>query len=319
MLVRRSMILLLAAAIGCGTRPAPPTARQLYELGPMEPLAWLLGDWRSAAGSWHWVAAGDKLYGVAFDPRAFRQGFEVMIIEDQRDAGHVRGVPTLQLYDGPESFYGVHDRLDAKLARFGQGMAEGTPFEVTLSGGGDGFEVARRRATAQRTLGPPETSRFQPYAGERAPELEQADRALAAAANDRAHGSPSTSGQIWAEGFAPDGAYWCERCMAGSPGRASEAELSPRNSPGRFDWAPIASRRAGDLGFTVGHMSYRPRLLPGVWRGTYLAVWRRGDDGRWKMLFYTRRAAPAVLPEPGADGGVQACSSTRRCAYDTCG
>jgi hypothetical protein len=259
----------------------------------MEPLAWLLGDWRSGAGSWHWIAAGDKIYGVAFDPRAFRQGFEVIIIEEDRDPGHVRGLPWLQLYDGPESFYGVRARGEATLASFQQGMAEGAPFEVTLSRGADGLEIARRRSTAQRALGPPETSRFQRHAGERAPELEEADRALAQAVNE---GSASTSGQIWAAAFAKDGAYWCERCMAGAPGSASEAELSPRNSPGRFDWVPIASRRAGDLGFTVGHLSYRPRLLPGVWRGTYVTVWRREGD-RWRILFYARRSAPTALPE----------------------
>jgi hypothetical protein len=45
-------------------------------------------------------------------------------------------------------------------------------------------------------------------------------------------------------------------------------------------------------------MSYRPRLLPGVWRGTYVTIWQRRLDGRWSILFYTRRSASALLPEP---------------------
>ncbi len=299
LLPRFAIALVCAAATACGARPAaPPTPQELYELGPMERLAWLLGDWKSEAGQWHWVAAGDKIYGVGFEPRAFRLGFGVMILEEERDAGHREGVPWLHRYDGPESFSGVRDRLDASLVRFRQGMSEGAPFEVTLSRGGDVLRIATRRSTAQRTLGEPETSQFQAYGGERAPELEQADLALVATTNDRTGGAVSTSGSTWAAAFAPDGAYWCERCVGGTRGRLSEAELSPRNSPGSFDWVPIASRRAGNLGFTVGHISYRPRLAPGVWRGTYLTIWERGLDGRWRVLFYTRRSAPAALGEP---------------------
>lgn len=293
------MLLLIFAAIACGAPPgALSEARQRYELGPMQPLAWLLGDWRSATGRWHWVSAGDKVYGVAFDPIAFRQGFGVMILEEERDPTQLRGVPWLQVYEGPESLLGIRDRLGASLARFRQGMAEGAPFEITLRRDADGLEIATRRTTARRILGSPRTSQFRPYDGERAPELEQADHALVAAVNDRSDGSVSTSGATWAAAFAPDGAYWCERCTNGAPGRAAEAVLAIRNRPGTFDWTPIASRRAGNLGFTVGHMSYRPRLLPGVWRGTYLTIWQRGGDGRWRILFYTRRSAPAVLPEP---------------------
>jgi len=296
--VRRLMLLLLCAASACGALPgALAPARQDYEAGPMVPFAWILGDWKSETGQWHWVAAGDKIYGVGFDARAFRNGFEVMTLEEEREPGQAEGVPWLHVYEGPEFLLGVRDRVSEKRIRFKQSAAEGPPFEVTLARIGDELEVSRRRPTSQRRLSPPEILLYQAYPGAPAPELEEAERALVAAVNDRAKGL-TTNGQVWAEAFAPDGTYWCERCVGGASGRASEADLSPRNSPGTFTWAPIVSRRAGDFGFTVGHISYRPRLLPGVWRGTYLSVWRRGSDGRWSMMFNTRRSAIAALPEP---------------------
>lgn len=297
--MRRLLVPLLLAAIACGSKPAvPPTARELYELGPMGKLAWLLGDWKSETGTWHWVAAGDKIYGVAFDPRAYRSGFAVMIIEEEREAGQTEGVPWLQAYEGPESFVGVRFHQEASVVRFRPASPEGLPFELTFSSEAGELRIARRRPTVKRTLGTAEFSWLKAYNGERAPELEQVDRALAEAVNSGESGSVATHGATWAAAFAADGAYWCERCVGGAPGRASEADLAPRNNPGRFDWAPISSRRAGDLGFTVGHMSYRPRLALGVWRATYLTVWRREADGRWSMLFYTRRSAPATLSEP---------------------
>jgi ketosteroid isomerase-like protein len=294
-----TIALVCTAAISCGTSPvASQTPRELYELGPMAQFAWLLGDWKSEAGRWHWVAAGDKVYGVAFDPTAFRRGFAVMILEEERDAGRREGIPWLYAYDGPESFFGVGERLSESRVRFRQSTTDGPQREVTMSRGEGGLRIAARRSTEQRTIGEPEVSWSLPYAGERAPELEQADLALVAAVNDRKGGAISTSGSTWAAAFTPDGAYWCERCVGGAKGRLSEAELAPRNNPGRFDWVPIASRRSGNLGFTVGHISWRPRLETGVWRGTYLTIWERGLDGRWSVLFHTRRAALAALKEP---------------------
>lgn len=290
------MLLLLSAAIGCGPLPAAPSGPQeLYELGPLAPLAWLVGDWRSEAGRWHWIGAGDKVYGVAFENRG--QGFRVMVIEDEHQAGRAQGGMRLQVYDGPESFRGTRDRLEAKLAGFRQGTAEDPPFEVALSRGDDGLQISTRRGAAQGALGPPEVSRLRSYDGEGAPELEEVDRALVEIVNDREHGSIS-SGAYWAAAFVPDGTYWCEGCAAGAPGRDSDAKLVPRNESGTFDWVPIASRRADHLGFTVGHMSYRPLTHPGVWRGTYVTIWERKGNGRWGILFHTRRSALAALPEP---------------------
>jgi ketosteroid isomerase-like protein len=55
---------------------------------------------------------------------------------------------------------------------------------------------------------------------------------------------------------------------------------------GTLSWAPIASRRLGDLGFTVGKASYRGKES---WRSTYVTIWRRQADGSWKVLFDTGR------------------------------
>ena len=58
----------------------------------------------------------------------------------------------------------------------------------------------------------------------------------------------------------------------------------------RLQWAPIASglSPAHDLGFTVGAWGVASHAS-GNWtttaRGGYLTVWRRGEDGAWRVLF----------------------------------
>jgi ketosteroid isomerase-like protein len=63
---------------------------------------------------------------------------------------------------------------------------------------------------------------------------------------------------------------------------------------GRLDWAPIASGKSGDLGFTVGKATFTGAKPDDGWRSTYVTIWRRQPDGAWKVLFDTGR----VVQEP---------------------
>jgi ketosteroid isomerase-like protein len=60
-------------------------------------------------------------------------------------------------------------------------------------------------------------------------------------------------------------------------------------SAGRLDWAPIASGKSGDLGFTVGKATFTGAKPEDGWRSTYVTIWHRQPDGGWKVLFDTGR------------------------------
>jgi ketosteroid isomerase-like protein len=58
---------------------------------------------------------------------------------------------------------------------------------------------------------------------------------------------------------------------------------------GRLDWAPIASGKSGDLGFTVGKATFTAARPQDSWHSTYVTIWHRQADGSWKVLFDTGR------------------------------
>jgi hypothetical protein len=55
----------------------------------------------------------------------------------------------------------------------------------------------------------------------------------------------------------------------------------------KVEWAPIASGKRGDIGWTVGKAAFS-----GVesFRSTYVTIWKKQADGSWKVLFDTGRA-----------------------------
>jgi ketosteroid isomerase-like protein len=65
--------------------------------------------------------------------------------------------------------------------------------------------------------------------------------------------------------------------------------MRPTLSAGRLDWAPIASGKVGDLGFTVGKATFTGARPEDGWRSTYVTIWHRQPDGAWKVLFDTGR------------------------------
>ena len=78
-----------------------------------------------------------------------------------------------------------------------------------------------------------------------------------------------------------------ERIEGAEAIRAAMTELL---ASGTLAWAPIASVRRGDLGFTVGKATFTGRDPTDHWRSTYVTIWKHQPDGTWKVLFDTGRA-----------------------------
>jgi ketosteroid isomerase-like protein len=61
------------------------------------------------------------------------------------------------------------------------------------------------------------------------------------------------------------------------------AVASLRRADERFAWHPSFGLEAqsGDLGYTYG--TYGPPTPGASEQGAYVRIWRRGDDGRWRL------------------------------------
>ena len=116
-----------------------------------------------------------------------------------------------------------------------------------------------------------------PGSAEPAAELEAADREFSGQ-------TQATGYEAWASYLADDGAEW------GGSRRVERAELVAwmrRVLAQRvLTWEPIASRRRGDYAFTVGRYRLVSRLDDSdAETGTYVSIWRRQADGKWKIAF----------------------------------
>jgi ketosteroid isomerase-like protein len=74
---------------------------------------------------------------------------------------------------------------------------------------------------------------------------------------------------------------------AGQPVRGREAiakalEEAPGGPRTQLEWAPEDGTVSGDLGYTWGH--YTLTTNGESRHGKYLSVWRRGQDGTWKVI-----------------------------------
>jgi ketosteroid isomerase-like protein len=304
------------AASGCGSSPPPaeapaasagaavagassplssssPPSSAARELTPaLQPLAWWLGTWDAEDGSSreHWVANGGALYGVALDARG---GFEVLIVDDGEDGkpadGKLRlfampgGSPAVEFAhvadEGGQGGQGGSGVLGAS-ARFANPAhdfpkqvsyrRDGDALAAEISGDGKAIPFRFRRA-----VDPP-----------REPALEQADLAFAADTARR-----GVDG--WVAAFEPTG--WM---LEGSAKRVGAEQLRALMkdflAAVRIEWAPVASARRGDLGFTLGKATFTNGTKGTSWRGTYVTLWHRQPDGSWKVRFDTGR----VVNEP---------------------
>ncbi|TMQ21786.1 MAG: DUF4440 domain-containing protein [Deltaproteobacteria bacterium] len=194
------------------------------------------------------------------------------MIDDGDDPGRYYGVPRLfAMPNGARS-------VEFRRSTIGDGTAtfanDEHDFPTTIT-----YELAADRAgLAARLGGGGKLVSFRFKRGTRspAPELEAADRAFAAATAQR-----GVDG--WVAAFDPRGG------MIRNARRVEYAAIAEFMTPmlrsGRLDWAPIASGKSGELGFTVGKGSFTGARPEDGWRGNYATIWRRQPDGTWKVLF----------------------------------
>ena len=266
--------LLAACSTPAPATPAPPP-RSTAELSPaLARLAWWLGDWDALGGnaSEHWVAAAGAIYGVALHGATF----EVLVVDDGDGPGRPDGVLRLwAMPGGARSVEFLERTIGDGIATFANDEHD---FPKTISYGLDADRVGLDALLG----GDGKLIRFHFKRGSRAPapELEAADLAFAAATGQR-----GVDG--WVAAFDPQGGMMRK---AGRVEHAAIAEvMTPTLSSGRLDWAPIASGKSGELGFTVGKATFTASRPEDGWRSTYVTIWRRQPDGSWKVLFDTGR------------------------------
>jgi hypothetical protein len=274
----RLILVVLLSIASCSKTTGPTTASPApgatAELSPaLAPLAWWLGDWAAddGSGTEHWVAAAGAIYGVALHGNTF----EVLVVDDGDGPGRPDGVLRLfAMPDGERSVEFRQRRLGDATATFANDEHD---FPKTIT-----YQLAPDRSGLAAVLGGGKqlTYRFKRGARTPAPELEAADLAFAADTAGRGV-------EGWVAAFDPEGAMMR---AAGRVERAAIAEaMTPILTSGRLDWAPIASGKAGGLGFTVGKATFTGARSEDGWRSTYVSIWRRQPDGTWKVLFDTGR------------------------------
>jgi ketosteroid isomerase-like protein len=54
-------------------------------------------------------------------------------------------------------------------------------------------------------------------------------------------------------------------------------------------WEPSGGNvaKSGDLGYTYGVYSLKPKNKDTVFYGTYVSVWKKQEDGKWKFVLET--------------------------------
>lgn len=247
--------------------------RQPRAVAGARPLAWWLGDWddRAGQGSEHWITAAGAIYGVALHG----DRFEVLVVDDGDGPGRPDGV--LRLFAMPDGARAVELR-QRRIADGAATFADDTrDFPRTTT-----YALTDDRAGLTAVLDGTRHLEFRFTRGHRAPapELDAADLAFAAATAER-----GVDG--WVAAFDSHGG------MMRRSGRIEYAAIAEAMAPtltsGRLTWAPIASGRTGELGFTVGKATFTAARADDSWRITYATIWRHQPDGSWKVLFDTGR------------------------------
>jgi ketosteroid isomerase-like protein len=257
------------------TAATPEPAASSAELSPqLARLAWWLGTWEAVDGSSreHWIAAGGAIYGVSLNRGG---GFEALIVDDGDSPGRADGVLRLIAMPGGQRAVEFRQRLIEEASATFANEAHDFPKTVTYRREGD--ELRATVAGGDKS----ERFAFRRHVAAAAPELEAADEAFSTATVAR-----GVDG--WVAAFDPEG--WMMQQGEKVAGHAAIAALmGPALSSGRLSWAPLASGRAGDLGFTVGKARYTGATPETSWRSSYVTIWRRQSDGTWKVLFDTGR------------------------------
>lgn len=269
-------IAVLCGLLACGSPAAPqaPSAAS-PELSPaLEPLAWWLGDWQAADGSReHWTAANGAIYGVALG----KDSFEVLIIDDGDGTGPADGIlRLLAMPGGTRSVEFRAESLAVNQATFANPQHD-DPTSITYARIGD---TLRAELTGTQAL----TFTFDAIPHVAAPEIEAADRAFAA--DTKARGVDG-----WMAAFDVGGGML--RGGERITGDAIRATMGPLLAGGTLAWDPIASGRAGTLGYTVGEATYTAAEPSQNFASTYVTIWKQHSDGSWRVFFDVGRPVNA--------------------------
>lgn len=252
------------------TTPAPP-ATISPELSPaLAPLAWWLGDWQSEHGTEHWVAVSGAIYGIALTPDG---SFEVMIVDDGEGIAPADGVLRfIAMPGGGSSTEFTQQAVGTQRVTFAN-PAHDDPKAITYERAGTNLR-AIVDGTKQLTFS------FRPVPRQPASELEAADRAFGA--DTAARGIEG-----WVAAFDPKGGMLNKGTRV--EGAALRETMTPVLASYTIAWEPVASHRAGPIGFTVGKATFTGKTPAQGWRSTYVTIWRKQPDGAWKVLFDTGR------------------------------
>lgn len=269
------LISILAAACGGKPQAGQGTAGGASELSPaLAPLAWWLGDWEAEDGSSseHWVAAAGAIYGVSLQGS---DAFEIMIVDDGEDHGKPDGVLRFISMPGGQRSIELRQRKIAEASALFANDDNDFPKTIRYYREGEGLRATFGGDDREVQV------RFRAAAARPAPALEAADRAFSADTGKR-----GVDG--WVDAFDPEG--WM---MPGSGDKldhdAIAAQMRPVLTSGRLEWAPIASGRNEKLGYTIGKATFTAAQGGERRRTSYVTMWRKQDDGTWKVLFDTGR------------------------------
>lgn len=281
--------LILALVVACGGTPSPaasperphppkPPSPELSQA--LMPLDWWLGHWEGTHGDEHWIAAGGAIYGIALGTEG---GFEVMIIDDD-GPGVPDGRPRFfAMPGGASSTTFALSKLDPEGATFANpthDFPKTIHYRMTTTPCTP--EDCRMRKLAATVAGDGKALDFvfAPRTIEPAPELEAADRAFSDDVGTR-------KVDAWMDAFAPDGGML--RQGKRIEGAAIREVMGPLLASGTLAWAPIASARRGQVGFTVGKATFTGASPDESWRSTYVTIWKQQPAGGWKVWFDTGR------------------------------
>jgi ketosteroid isomerase-like protein len=272
--MRAMRVLVLAIVLGCSGGPkVTSSAESSSELSPaLAKLAWWLGDWEGAHGSEHWIAASGAVFGVGL----LKDGsFDVMVIDDSDGPGKPNG--RLRLYampGGTKSVEFAGATFGATTAKF-ENPEHDFPKWIDYRREGDALAAVVGGGDQEERFA------FERVAMPRAPELEAADRAFSDATGQRGLAG-------WVAAFEDHGAMITARGRVEGRDQIGQA-MEELLANGKLAWAPIASGRRGEVGYTVGKATYTGTLETDRWRSVYVTIWRKQPDGTWKVAFDTGR------------------------------
>jgi hypothetical protein len=240
----------------------------------LAPLAaWWQGAWspHDSQGYEFWVGAGGAFWGININGAMHRTTWEVMVVDD----GEGKGAP-----DGQLRLIAMPGGARPTEFRATDVTADAVTFANPSHDAPKQIRYQKRLDELIATLDDGKDLRWVSTPWKSAPELEDADRAFAAAV---------AAGGIdaWVAGFADDGAQ-----VLGAE-RYERDEIAGAMGPvlagGTLTWEPVASHLDSmGIGFTVGIGTYTAANPADSWRSSYATIWVK-RKGTWKVMFDTGR------------------------------